>query len=214
MSTGDIHDVMVEVGLVQDALCGDKDLTDVPLRSCWEGIRFVNQSLSDLSVVTLPLLNVKSNENSLIWEVDPIGVGFLTVEHRYKGLEVLLRTIESECTSQFARLNKLYSFCSGGTGNQTGEAFAIHLNNIVEILLRLPLDKLLCCILPPSVTINFSSFYSLASFSVELDLIRSAIVNLISRIDQDAVEIGGSNHKQLRCTKANKIYEDSIFEAG
>ena len=65
-STGDIHDVMVEVGLIQDALVVDKDLTDVPLRSCWEGIRFVNQSLSELSAVTLPLLNVKSNENSLI----------------------------------------------------------------------------------------------------------------------------------------------------
>ena len=65
-STGDIHDVMVEVGLIQDVLGVDKDLTDVPLRSCWEGIRFVNQSLSELSAVTLPLLNVKSNENSLI----------------------------------------------------------------------------------------------------------------------------------------------------
>ena len=98
-STGDIHDVMVEVGLIQDVLGVDKDLTDIPLRSCWEGIRFVNQSLSELSAVTLPLLNVKSNENSLIWEVEPIGVGFLTVEHRCQGLEVLLRTIESECIS-------------------------------------------------------------------------------------------------------------------
>ena len=137
MSTGDIHDVIVEVGLVQDALCGDKDLTDIPLRSCWEGIRFVNQSLSDLSVVTLPLLNVKSNENSLIWEVEPIGVGFLTVEHRYKGLEVLLRTIESECISHFARLNKLDSFCSGGAGNQTREAVANNLHNIMERVKRL-----------------------------------------------------------------------------
>ena len=53
-STGDIHDVMVEVGLIQDALGVDKGLVDVPLRSYWEGIRFINHSLSELSVVTLP----------------------------------------------------------------------------------------------------------------------------------------------------------------
>ena len=43
-STGDIQDVMVEVGLIQDVLGVDKDLTDISLRSCWEGIRLVNQS--------------------------------------------------------------------------------------------------------------------------------------------------------------------------
>jgi len=61
MSTGDIQVVIVAVRLIQDALGVDKYLTGVPLRSCWEGIRFVDQSLSELSSVTLPLLNVKSN---------------------------------------------------------------------------------------------------------------------------------------------------------
>ena len=52
MSTGDIQVVIVAVRLIQDALGVDKYLTGVPLRSCWEGIRFVDQSLSELSSFT------------------------------------------------------------------------------------------------------------------------------------------------------------------
>ena len=155
---------MVEVGLIQDALGVDKDLTDVPLRSCWERIRFVNQSFSELSTVNLPLLNVKSNDKDLIREVASIGVGVLTAEHRCQGLEVLLRTIESECISHFSRLNKLDSFCSCGAGKQTGEAVATHLHNIVERVKRLEYTSstfaasvghtsALRCVLPPLVPI-------------------------------------------------------------
>ena len=116
-SIGDIKEVMVEVGSIQDALGVGKDLTDVPLRFCWEGIRFVNQSFSELSALTLPLLNVKMNEKNLLRDMATIGVGVLTLEHRFKGLEVLLRTIESEYMSHFVRLNTLYPFGSGGAGN-------------------------------------------------------------------------------------------------
>ena len=105
---------MVEVGLIQDALGVDKGLMDVPLHSCWEGIRFINHSLSELSAVTLPQPNVKSNDKDLIREVSAIRVGVSTVEHRCQGLKVLLRTIKSECISYFFRLNKLDSFCSSG----------------------------------------------------------------------------------------------------
>ena len=61
---------MVQLGLLQDAVGGDTDITDVPLRLCWEGIRFVNEVLTELSYVTLPLLNVKSNENKLNIEMN------------------------------------------------------------------------------------------------------------------------------------------------
>ena len=33
-TTGDIHDVKVKVGLIQDELGMDKGITDIPLRSC------------------------------------------------------------------------------------------------------------------------------------------------------------------------------------
>ena len=77
---------------------------------------FVHQELIGLSAVTLPLLRVKSNEQDLIRKIASVGDGVSTVEHRCKGTEVLIRTIESECTSHFSRLNQLYLFCSGGAG--------------------------------------------------------------------------------------------------
>ena len=117
--------VKVDVGLIQDALGVDKDITDVPLRFCWEGTRCMYQELVDLSTVTLPLLRVKSNEQDLIRKIASVWVVVLTVEHRCKGMEVL--TI-----SHFSRLNQLYLFCSGGTGKQTGEAVTTHLHDIVE----------------------------------------------------------------------------------
>ena len=77
----------MEVGSIQDALGVDKDITDDPLRSCLEGIRFVHQELVKLSEVTLPLLSVKLNEQDLIWKFASVGVEGSTVEHRCKGME-------------------------------------------------------------------------------------------------------------------------------
>ena len=44
---------MAELGLLQDVVVGDKDITDVPLRYCWKEIHFVHQTVSDLSSATL-----------------------------------------------------------------------------------------------------------------------------------------------------------------
>ena len=35
-NTGDVSDIMVELGLIQDVVGRDEDIMDVPLRSCWE----------------------------------------------------------------------------------------------------------------------------------------------------------------------------------
>ena len=69
----------MEVGLIQDALGVDKEITDFLLRSFWGGIRSVHQELDDLSAVTLPLLSVKSNEQDLIRKISSVGVEVLTV---------------------------------------------------------------------------------------------------------------------------------------
>lgn len=58
--------LMAEIGILQDAIDESEDMTDVLLISCLEGIRFVHQAMSDLSYTTLPLLNVKSNEQKWI----------------------------------------------------------------------------------------------------------------------------------------------------
>ena len=56
---------MMRLGLLRDVVVGHEDINDVPLRSCWERIRFVHQELTELSYATLSLLNVKSNEKNL-----------------------------------------------------------------------------------------------------------------------------------------------------
>ena len=169
-----------------------------------------------MSAVTLPLLNVKSNEQNLIRDVASIGVGVSTLENRCEGLEFLLRTIESECMSHFSRLNKLDSFCSSGTRNQTGEAVATHLHSIVEIVKNLEYTSSSFATsvgqtsamrptfsdsnpLPPTSSLVDSK---LASFSVELDLVRSAILDLTSRIGQDAVDVWGVHFHSLSQTTA------------
>ena len=87
------------------------------------------------------------------------------------------------------RLNKLDSFCYDGTGNQTGEAVATHLHSIVEIVKHLEYTSSSFATsvgqtsamrptfsdsnpLPPTSSLVDSK---LASFSVELDLVRSAV---------------------------------------
>ena len=124
---------MVKMGLLQDALGSDDDMTDVPFRSCWEGIRYVHQAVVELTTLTLPLFDAKSNDARISLVVD----SRLKVIHlRFREMEALIRSIESECLSHFAKLNRLDSFCSGGSGKQTGEAIALHLHNIVTRVQR------------------------------------------------------------------------------
>ena len=100
---------MVKMGLLQDALGSDDDMTDVPFRSCWEGIRYVHQAVLELTTLTLPLFNAKSNDARISLVVD----SRLKVIHlRFREMEALIRSIESECLSHFAKLNRLDSFCS------------------------------------------------------------------------------------------------------
>ena len=60
----------MEMGLLQDALGSDNDMTDVPFRSCWEGIRYVHQAVVELTTLTLPLLDTKSNDARIALVVD------------------------------------------------------------------------------------------------------------------------------------------------
>ena len=111
--------------------------------------------------------------------------------------------------SQFTRSNNLDLFCSGGVGNQTGEAIAIFFHNIVARVQRLERvsfsspsfspSSLGSTHLPPSSTIIDSK---LASVSAELSLVKSSVVDLTSRIEQDTIGIGGVKFQSLSQTIA------------
>jgi len=100
----EIRGLMVEMGLLQDALGSDEDMTDVPFRSSWEGIRYVHQAVLELTTLTLPLLDTKSNESRISLVVDN---KVNAIHIRIREIETLIRTIESECLSHFTRLNQL-----------------------------------------------------------------------------------------------------------
>ena len=192
-----MNDVMVEVGVIQNALVIDKDITEVHLRSCWKGITLVHQAFLVLSVVNIFLLNLKSNEQDIIRTIAIVNTIVIVLERCFHGVEVLIRTIESECMFDVTRLNELYLYCSIGTGKQTGEAVAIHLRYIVAREKRLENVSSSFTssvgsnsfgstpIPPPSSIIDTK----LVSFSMELALVRSSIFDLALMIGQDAIKI-------------------------
>ena len=91
--------------------------------------------------------------------------------------------------------------------------------NILCLRLLLQLEKPLRYILLSSVPILFLLFFSLvdsklASFSVELNLVRSAIIDLKSTIGQYAVEIGGAHFQFLSQTTVwvrNELPSNAYF---
>ena len=91
--------------------------------------------------------------------------------------------------------------------------------NILCLRLLLQLEKPLRYILLSSVPILFLLFFSLvdsklASFSVKLNLVRSAIIDLKSTIGQYAVEIGGAHFQFLSQTTVwvrNELPSNAYF---
>ena len=86
-------------------------------------------------------------------------------------------------------------FFPGGVGNQTGDAIVMHIHNIVARVKRLkevssfsPSFSPSSTPLPPSSVIIYSK---LAYVSIEFSFVKSNVVDLTSRIGQDAIETGG-----------------------
>ena len=195
---------MVELGLLRDAVGSDDDITDVPLRSCWEGIRFVHQALMELSAVTLPLLNVKSNEKDISFKVKSLNTSLVGFDRQLQAMNASLASIENECVTQFARFSQLDSFCSGGGGKQTGEAIAMHLRNILVRVQRLeqaPKSSSTLGSFPLAASSTVAKS-KLLSLTAELSLVRSSVSDLTSRVGQDAIEIGGVHFQSLSQTIA------------
>ena len=163
----------------------------------------MHQAVVELTTLTLPLFDAKSNDSRIALVMDNrLKVILLKIRET----EVLIRTIESECLYHFAKLNRLNSFCSGGSEKQMGEAVALHLHNIIA--------RLQCLELVPSPP-SFSSLGStplappssligsrLISVSKEINLLRSNLDDLSSRIGQEVIEIGGVQFQSLAQTIA------------
>ena len=108
--------------------------------------------------------------------------------------------IESEDVSHFTRFNSLELFCSSGATKQTGEAIAMHLQNILTRVQQLEQSStsarplLGSNIVPPSSAIVDSK---LSSLSAELLLIKSSVSALSYCGGQDTIKIGGVYFQSL-----------------
>ena len=109
---------MMRLGLLRDVVGGDEDINDVPLRSCWERIRFVRQELTELSSATLPLLNVKSNEKNRSLKANFLNTLFGDLRSQLQVMKASFEYIENECMSHFTRFSQLDLFCSGYAENR------------------------------------------------------------------------------------------------
>ena len=158
----------------------------------------------ELSAVTLPLLNVKSNEKDISFKVKSLNTSLVGYDRQLQAMKASLESVESVCVTQFARFNQLDSFCSGGWGEKTGEAIAMHLRNILVRVQRLeqaPTSSSILCSLPLEASSTVAES-KLLSLTAELSLVRSSVSDLTSRVGQDAIEIGGVHFQSLSQTIA------------
>ena len=58
--TDELNSLETELGLIRDKLGTGQKLTDVPLCSAWDGIRFVHHLVQDVVLRTIPLLQRKN----------------------------------------------------------------------------------------------------------------------------------------------------------
>ena len=160
-------------------------------------------------MVTLPLLNVKSNKKKLIIEINCFNILLGDLQRQQQERKSSIHYIEVECMSNFTRFNPFDLFCSSGTGSQTGEAIPMHLRNMLARVQRLEkastffssfgTSSLGSTPLPPSSTIAYSEFSSLSS---KILLLKSSVCDLTSIIGEDAIEIGGVYFQSLSQTIA------------
>ena len=120
----------IEVELLRDNLGSDPGLTDVPLRSAWEGIAWVKASVADALKSALPVLqNIPPPLSQQ--DVQKIVASSLapsvTQSH---ALATKVNALDTTINSHLPRLCDLYSVCSGGVTSKPAEALAARLNSI------------------------------------------------------------------------------------
>ena len=85
----------------------------------------MNQALSNLSSVTLRLLNLKSNEQKMSTKIGTNNLLLTNFRLQLQRIDSSIQSLESECVSHFPRYYNLDVFCSGGIGRQIRKIIVI-----------------------------------------------------------------------------------------
>ena len=192
-----------ELSMLEDKLGSDPGLTDVHLRTAWEGIHFVHSVLLDV-------INNGSSSSLQLDDVQRLLSPFIST---VADCNSKLTNLESVFVNTLPRLTSLYSVCSGGENKPPAEALTSRLNRMTRSLQTLELQSS-----TPSSSFslgNGSSFHlgngtlpppPSSSSTALLELqglvssIESQIIDLKSSISQEVVVLGGVKFESLRQT--------------
>ena len=188
----ELNGLKTELGLLRDSIGSSTGgLGDVPLRSAWEGIHFVDETVRAFVTKALPVLQQQGVADA---RLDRMEIAITRLLHR-------AQSIEAACQDRFRLLDTLNAFCSGDSGQPTGSALVRHFRNILDRLQRLEASpgSLGNAVLPPP---SSSVETKLAALSAELASLRDSHHELTTRMGNEAVEIGGIQFQSLHQTIA------------
>ena len=191
-TTDELKSLETELGLMRDKLGTDQKLTDVPLRSAWEGIRFIHHMIQNLVLRTVPLLQRKdmviTSSQMKCWIASSEASITPSSHHLLDRIEEL----EQLCISKFVKSDKLFALCSGGYKHPAGQALSSYLRHLVTRIEKLEygnsgggLGSVVPSLLPSASSLQ------LDGVEASIALIKRDVTDLSHRIGQEVVDLGG-----------------------
>ena len=189
-----------ELTLLQDRLGCDPGLTDVPLRSSWEGISFLHslvlESLQPNVVSPLLQQQITTLFQQLL---PPTLVTLQAVKQQVVALERVL-------LHQLPHLSQLCNICSGGVNKPQAAALSDRLNRMSTQIRQLELQLSISSsslggfglLAPPPVPPSSST--TIIELTANISRLEASYSNLKSSIGQEVVSLGGVTFEFLRQT--------------
>ena len=109
----------------------NQKLTDVHLRSPWEGIRFAHHLMQDVAPRTVPLLQKKDTAITSSQVKSVIASFFASISPSGRHLQTRIEDLEQVCISRFVKYDKVFALCSGGDKYPVSQALFSHLRHLV-----------------------------------------------------------------------------------
>lgn len=116
--------------MLQDNLGSDPGLNFFPLRSAWEGILFMKDALTELSVKILPVIQKLQTPLSIAHVTTLVSKAINPFQDFLTSLTTRLDILKQLFIDNFPPLDRLYSAVSGGSTQPPAAMLALHLKKI------------------------------------------------------------------------------------
>ena len=192
-STNELNSLETELCLIRYKLGTDKNLTDFPLRSAWEGIRFAHHLIQDVALRTVPLLQRKDTAVNFSQVKSLIASSLSSITPSDRQLQTRIEELEQGYVPRFVKHDKLFVLFSGGDKHPAGQALLSHLRHLVARIETLEPQGNgnggLGLIVVPSLPSSTTSQYDPLAASIVL--IKRDITFVSHCIGQEVVHVGG-----------------------